>query len=48
MREISIIMPVYMEAANVRDAVKSAARAVKGAGLDDYEIMIVDCLRPDA
>lgn len=47
MRTIGIIMPVYMEAGNVAEAVKNTAWAVKQAGFDDYEIMIIDCLRED-
>ncbi len=47
MRAISIIVPVYMEARNVAEAVENTAWAVKQAGFDDYEIMIIDCLRED-
>jgi len=47
MKTISIILPVYMEAGNVAAAVEGATWAVNQAGFDDYEMMIIDCLRED-
>lgn len=47
MKEVSIIMPAYMEAQNIAAAVESTLWAVKAANLTDYEILIVTCTRPD-
>jgi dolichol-phosphate mannosyltransferase len=47
MKAISIAIPVYMEAKNVAAATESVTWAVGQAGFDDYEIMIIDCLRED-
>ena len=44
---LSVIIPVYMEAENIRDAVKGAMKATENAGIKEYEIIIIDCLRKD-
>src|SRR3989344_2530989 len=44
---LSVIIPVYMEAENVRDAVRGAIKATESAGIKEYEIIIIDCLRKD-
>lgn len=45
MKLVSVIMPVYMEAANVENAVNNTLWALENAGVQDYEIIIIDCLR---
>lgn len=47
LRTISIVLPVYMEADNIREALASAHTAVRNAGIDEYEVIIIDCLRAD-
>ena len=47
MRKISVIMPVYMEAANIRPAVENTLWALNEARVEDYELLIIDCLRRD-
>lgn len=44
---LSVIIPVYMEAKNIRGAVDGAIRAVENAGIEKYELIIIDCLRRD-
>lgn len=46
-KTISVIMPAYMEAANIRAAVENTTWALCESGVEDYEILIVDCLRRD-
>lgn len=40
---LTIIVPVYMESANVRATVDNVVLAVDYAGIADYEILIIDC-----
>jgi len=47
LRAISVIIPVYMEADNVRDAVANVLWALDEAKVEDYELLIIDCLRRD-
>lgn len=47
MKTISVIVPVYMEASNIRAAVQNTAWALNEARVDDYEILIIDCLKRD-
>ena len=44
---LSVIIPVYMEAENIRDAVRNAIKAIENTGIKEYEIIIIDCLRQD-
>jgi len=44
---LTIIVPVYMEAENIESAVKGINLAVGKSGIEDYEILIIDCNRPD-
>ncbi|HCI04386.1 TPA: hypothetical protein DEW47_00160 [Patescibacteria group bacterium] len=44
---LSVILPVYMEADNIDNAVKSALWAIESAGIKEYEIIIIDCLKRD-
>lgn len=46
-RAISVIIPVYMEASNIRAAVDGTVWALNDAGVDDYELLVIDCLRRD-
>ncbi len=47
MKTISVIIPAYMEADNIRAAVKNTIWALNEAKVDDYEVVIIDCLRRD-
>lgn len=47
MRAISVIIPVYMEAENIRATVNNVLWALNDAKIDDYELLIIDCLRYD-
>lgn len=44
---LSIIMPAYCEVKNLRTAYESTTRAIKGAGVSDYEIIIITNTRRD-
>lgn len=46
-KTISVIIPAYMEAANLEAAVNGTLWALRKAKIDDYELLIIDCLRPD-
>lgn len=46
-KSLSVIMPVYMEAENIRSAVANTKTALEAAGIGDYEILIIDCKRQD-
>lgn len=41
-RSVSILAPAFNEARNIEGAVLDAVEAARAAGLDDYEIIIVD------
>lgn len=45
---LSIIMPAYCEAKNLRAAYESTTRAIKMAGVSDYEIIIITNTRRDS
>ncbi len=45
--KLTIMKPVYMEAENIKDSVATTLRALNKTGTYDYEILIIDCLRPD-
>lgn len=47
MKAISVIIPVYMEAGNIRSAVDNVIWALTKAGIDNYELLIIDCLKQD-
>lgn len=47
MKSLTIIMPAYMEAKNLKNAFESAIRAVQKSGILDYELIIVTNLRRD-
>lgn len=47
MQTVSVIIPVYMEASNVRATVSNVTWALNEAKVDDYELLIIDCLRKD-
>lgn len=47
MKAISIIIPAYMEAANIQSAVRNVIWALDEARVEDYELLIIDCLRRD-
>lgn len=44
---ISIIMPAYNEGPRLKAAYETVTRAVKKAGIDDYEILITISVSPD-
>jgi glycosyltransferase involved in cell wall biosynthesis len=46
-KSLSIIVPVYMEAGNIRGTIKNIIWAVNAVGLTDYEILIIDCKKKD-
>ncbi len=41
---LTIIVPAYMEAKNIRATIADVVLAVNSVGLVDYEILIIDCL----
>jgi len=47
MLNVSVIVPVYMEAENIRGAISSVLRALNEAKIECYEILIIDCKRQD-
>lgn len=47
MKTISVIVPAFMEAKNIRAAVQNIVWALTEAEVDDYEILVIDCLRRD-
>lgn len=47
MKAISVIIPVYMEADNIKTAVCNVIWALTKAEIDNYELIIIDCLRQD-
>jgi len=47
MKDISVIIPAYMEAANIMAAVQNTLWALKEAQVEDYELLIITCLRRD-
>ena len=47
MKTISVIIPAYMEAKNIKAAVQNTVWALSEARVDDYEILIIDCLKRD-
>lgn len=47
MKAISVIVPVYMEAANIKAAAQNILWALNEARIDDYEMLIIDCKRQD-
>lgn len=47
MKGLTVIVPVYTEAANIQAAVRGALDVLQRAELPAYEIIIVDCKRPD-
>lgn len=46
-KSLTIIMPVYMEAENIRDSVANTKIALAEAKIGGYEILIIDCKRQD-
>ena len=47
MKTISVIIPAYMESKNIKAAVRNTIWALNEAKVDDYELLIIDCLRQD-
>lgn len=45
--KLTIMEPVYMEAENIRDSMATTLSALNKTDITDYEILIIDCLRPD-
>lgn len=41
------MVPVYMEAENIRPTIEVITGALNKTGINDYEILTIDCLRPD-
>lgn len=46
-KSLSIIIPAYCEVNNLRPAFESVVRAVRKAGISDYEIILTLTYRPD-
>lgn len=46
-KTITVLLPAYMEAENIRAAVSDGIAAIQAAGFITYEIIIIDCLRKD-
>lgn len=45
--KLTIMIPVYMEAENIRATINTIISALNKTHINDYELLIIDCLRPD-
>ncbi len=45
--KLTIMIPVYMEAENIRATIDTVISALNKTRIDDYELLIIDCLRPN-
>ncbi|OGM96151.1 MAG: hypothetical protein A3B86_02630 [Candidatus Yanofskybacteria bacterium RIFCSPHIGHO2_02_FULL_38_22b] len=45
--KLTIMVPVYMEAENIRPTIDVIIKVLNKTGVISYEILIIDCLRPD-
>ncbi len=45
--KLTIMIPVYMEAENIRPTIDTVNSALNKTYITDYEILIISCLRPD-
>jgi len=45
--KLTIMIPVYMEAENIQATIDTTTSALNKTHVEDYELLIIDCLRPD-
>lgn len=46
-KHLTILIPVYMESSHILDTVNATLASLTKTGIHDFEILIIDCLRPD-